>query len=106
MPKGILAVHTTPAPGREQEYNDWYNEVHLVDILKLAGFTSARRFRSLSGDGHPYLAIYEVEADDLQAAQDSLGKAVAAGEIRMSDVLAMDPPPVLTLYEQIAELRS
>jgi hypothetical protein len=31
---------------------------------------------------------------------------MAAGEIRMSDVLAMDPPPSMVLYEQIAELQA
>ncbi len=103
MAKGVLVVHTAPAQGRDSEYNDWYDDVHLVDVLKLAGFTSARRFRALDGGGHPYLAIYEVEADDLKAAQASLGAGVASGDIRMSDVLAMDPAPQLGLYEEIAE---
>ncbi len=103
MPKGVMVVHAAPVEGRDDEFNDWYDHVHLVDVLKVAGFTSARRFRTLGGDSVPYLAIYEVEADDLEAAQASLGAGVASGEIRMSDVLAMDPVPVLALYEQIAE---
>ena len=50
----------------------------------------------------PYLAIYEVEADDLEAAQASIGKAAANGELTMSDVI--DPgASKMTLYEQIAE---
>ena len=65
MPKGILFVETTPsAPEREADFNDWYNDTHLVDVLKLSGFTSARRFRKLGDGGHPYAAIYEVEGDD------------------------------------------
>jgi hypothetical protein len=102
MAKGVLAVQTAPAAGRDDDYNDWYNDVHLVEILKLSGFTSARRFRKLQGEGLPYLAIYEVEADDLESAQASLGKAVAAGEVTISD--ALDPgAAAMTLYEQIAE---
>jgi hypothetical protein len=103
MPKGVMVVHAAPADGRDDAFNDWYDDVHLVDVLKLAGFTSARRFRTLGGDSAPYLAIYEIEADDLEAAQASLGAAAASGDLRMSDVLAMDPVPVLALYEQIAE---
>ncbi|MFI5052846.1 MAG: hypothetical protein ACHQDE_00670 [Acidimicrobiia bacterium] len=106
MAKGILVAHSAAAEGRDQEFNDWYNDVHLVDILKLAGFTSARRFKRIDADDDtPYMAIYEVEADDLQAAQASLGPAIGRGEIRMSDVLAMDPAPKMSLYEQVHELQ-
>jgi hypothetical protein len=104
MAKGVLAVQSQPAAGRDDDYHNWYDEVHLVEILKIAGFTSARRFRKVQGEGLPYLAIYEVEADDLEEAQASIGKAVVAGELNMSD--ALDPASAtLTLYEQIAELQ-
>ena len=103
MSKGVILVHTSPVEGRDDEYNDWYDDVHLMEVLKVAGFTSACRFRTLGGNSVPYLAIYEVEADDLKAAQAALGAGVASGEIRMSDTLAMDPPPAMGLYEQIAE---
>jgi hypothetical protein len=107
MAKGILLVHSGPADGRHQEYNDWYNDVHLVDILKLSGFTAARRFKPVGGEPDAqYLALYEVEADDLQAAYAGLGEAAVRGDLRMSDVLAMDPPPQMALYEQVHELRA
>jgi len=105
MAKGILLVHTAAADGKDQEYNDWYNDVHLVDILKLAGFTSARRFKRMDADHDPpYLAIYEVEADDLHAAQAAIGAGVQSGEVRMADVISMDPAPSMVLYEQVYEL--
>jgi hypothetical protein len=102
MTKGVLAVQTVPAAGRDDDYNEWYNEVHLMEILKIAGFTSARRFRKVHGEGMPYLAIYEVEADDLEAAEASIGKAAGAGELFISDALDQGTAQV-TLYEQIAE---
>lgn len=105
MAKGVLAVQTVPVAGRDDDYNNWYNDVHLGEILKLAGFTSARRFRKLQGDGLTYLAIYEVEADDLEAAQASLGQAAAAGEVSISDALDAGAAK-MTLYEQIAERQS
>jgi hypothetical protein len=106
MPKGVLVVRTTPTEGREPDYNAWYDDVHLADILKLAGFTSARRFRTLEGDSFPYLALYEVEADDLKAAQAAIGEGVASGAIPISDALGMSPAPTMAMYEQITELHS
>jgi hypothetical protein len=105
MPKGILLVSSAPsAAERDQEYNDWYNDVHLPEVVALAGFSTARRFKKLGAadDPSPYLAIYEVEGDDLNASLAALGAAVASGELHMSDVIAADGAG-LSLFEQIAE---
>ena len=102
MAKGILAVNAAAVEGRDEDFNDWYTNVHVVDILKIAGFTSARRFKAIDPNhATPYLTIYEVEADDLQAAVAGIGAAAQSGEMAMSDAVAMDPAPVLALYEQI-----
>jgi hypothetical protein len=98
-----MVVRTEPTEGREEDFNKWYDDVHLGDILKLAGFTSARRFRTLGGDKFPYLAIYEVEADDLMAAQASISAAIASGAVTLTDALGTDPPPSMAMYEQITE---
>jgi hypothetical protein len=104
MAKGILMVQGAPAAGRDQEFNDWYNDIHLVDIMKIAGFTAARRFKRIDAESdNPYLAIYEVEADDLHAAYAAIGAGVANGEVRMSDVMSFEPAPVMGLYEQVYE---
>jgi hypothetical protein len=105
MPKGLLVVYSAPsAPQRDSEYNDWYTGTHLPDMLSLAGFTSARRYKNLEADDQPYLAMYEVEADDLKAARDLLMPAVMSGQVRMSDCLQLDPMPESGIYELIAEL--
>jgi hypothetical protein len=103
VPKGVLVAQSAPATDRDEQYNTWYDDVHMVEVLKLAGFTSARRFRKVLGGGLPYLAIYEVEADDLAAAHAGLGAAAAQGELSATDTMARDPAPELTLYEQISE---
>ncbi len=43
--KHVLVVMSNPAPGKEQEYNDWYTNVHLGDVLKVPGIVSAQRFK-------------------------------------------------------------
>jgi hypothetical protein len=101
MARGILYVETRPvSEDRLDEYNKWYDEVHIPEILALDGFVSARRFAP-SGDG-PYVAIYEIDADDVQKALTTLGEAAASGRMQMSDVLQMDPPPSIRVHEQIS----
>jgi hypothetical protein len=93
MAKHILVVITNPTPGQEDEFNRWYTEEHLDDVLRLPGFVAAQRFKlsidgpkSLSGQ---YLAIYELDIDDPKAAFAALGEAAQAGQMPISS--AMDP---------------
>jgi hypothetical protein len=105
--KGILVVESNPtSPEREADYNDWYSNTHLGEVCALPGIISARRYK-VHGDGGPladpsrrqYLAIYELEADDLSQPFEELGKAAADGRIQMSDALQMSPPPAVTVFE-------
>jgi hypothetical protein len=103
MAKGIIHVETRPtSPDRDQEYNTWYDEVHLPELVALDGFVSARRLRPVDGDG-PYLALYEIEGDDLQAIVDNM--RANARRLHMSDALQLDPPPVMRLLEVTTEYR-
>jgi len=86
MARHVLLVHTRPVPGREEEFNTWYDEVHVPDVLKVPGFVSARRFRaepSVHGElpEYPYLAIYEIEADSLAEALAALRSAAKSMEM-------------------------
>lgn len=95
MPKQLLVVMSDATDGRDDEFNDWYDNTHLGEVLRLEGVHAAQRFALTPGTDPPlrrYLALYEVEADDLQDVMDRLGKATAAGEIYMSDTL--DSPVV------------
>jgi hypothetical protein len=101
MARGILYVESHPvSPERADEYNKWYDEVHIPEIVALDGFVSARRFAP-NGDG-PYIAIYEIEADDVQGAMGVLGEAASSGKMQMSDAMRMDPPPTIRIHEEIS----
>ncbi|MCV7377674.1 hypothetical protein BST11_03360 [Mycobacterium alsense] len=101
MAKGIMYVESQPSsPDREQEYNTWYDEVHLPELLKIDGIVSARRLRPVDGKG-PYVAIYEIEGDDLQAVLDNM--IASSGQLHMSDALQLDPAPVPRLFETTTE---
>jgi hypothetical protein len=101
MAKGIVYVETYPSsPDREQDYNTWYDEVHLSELVALDGIVSARRLRPVDGQG-PYVALYEVEGDDLQAVVANM--QANAGKLHMSDALQLDPPPEMRLLQTITE---
>lgn len=66
--KHIVIVLTEPTEGREAEYNDYYENLHLEEVLATTLMSSAQRFKLSDEQGAqcplPYLALYEVEADD------------------------------------------
>ena len=49
----------------------------------------------------PYVALYEVEGDDLQAILDNM--LANAGRLHLSDALQLDPPPIMRLLEVTTE---
>ncbi|BBZ72008.1 DUF4286 family protein [Mycobacterium paraseoulense] len=101
MAKGIMYVESRPcSPDREQEYNTWYDQVHIPELLGLEGIVAARRLRPIDGQG-PYVAIYELEGDDLQAILDNM--IANAGRLHMSDALQLNPAPVPRLLETTSE---
>jgi hypothetical protein len=78
-----MLVYTDVDSEHEEEFNRWYDEIHLPDILAVEGFTAARRYR-LSGPAprgqepaSRYLAIYEIDTDDTHEAMKKLGEASA-----------------------------
>lgn len=93
MARGIFLVEARPSsPDRLDEFNTWYDEIHIPQILSFDGFVSARRFEPVDDDG-PYVTIYEMEADDLAAALSAWREASRRGETDRSDVVQTDPPP-------------
>lgn len=83
MHQSMLLVYTDVDDEHEEEFNRWYNEVHLPDLLTIEGFVGARRYR-LAGPAprnqQPaarYLAVYELATDDTRAIMKRLGEEVA-----------------------------
>ncbi|MFH1027175.1 MAG: hypothetical protein V1791_04150, partial [Pseudomonadota bacterium] len=52
---------------REEEFNKWYNDVHVPEVLNIPGVISGSRYRAVKPVGRQskYLALYEVEGVDL-----------------------------------------
>jgi hypothetical protein len=100
MPKGIIYVETMPvSPDREADYHEWYNETHLAEICSVDGIVSARRFAPTDGNG-PFIAIYELDCDDLDAVVGRLGELGASGKMSL-ELLSMETPPIPNVYREI-----
>lgn len=106
MATTLLVVLTSPVEGREDEYNDWYTNSHLDDVLKAAGFTAAQRFSFVPSKlsrnpAAPYLAIYEVDADRREEAERLLLETANTPAMPISD--AMAPKAITWWYESICD---
>ena len=107
MAKGIMVVESGPADDeRDAEYNQWYSGTHIPEISSIPGFVAARRYKTREADrGRStkarYLAIYELEADDISRPLEELAARSADGRMGRSDALQLSPPPVVTVYELI-----
>ena len=69
MPRYKMIALTKPVAGREDEYHDWYQNVHLPEICAFPGVLGAQRYQLAvplqNFDDRPFLAIYDIETDDI-----------------------------------------
>ena len=57
FPEHMLSVRATVEPGREAEFDRWYDSEHVPDAVRmLPGCLGAARYRVVLGDGsHQYM---------------------------------------------------
>lgn len=122
MARHLLLVFSNPVDGCEDEFNDWYTNHHLDEILAIEGFVQAQRFRladaRMTRDTpdapYRYLALYEVEEEALERADSALfelarterAAAIAAGrtpKLVMSP--AMDRDLRTWWYTSVSDVR-
>ena len=104
MAKYMFVVYSNPVKGREDEYNDWYENIHLDEVIAQPGFIGAQRF-ALEGEpfqgakpAQRYLCLYEIETDDPSATMNNL--RVAADSMNVSSALDRGPS-IGILYKAI-----
>ena len=71
FPEHMLSVRATVEPGREADFNRWYDTEHMPDAVRMfPGCTGGARYKVVLGDGsHQYMALYALEsAAKLEAA--------------------------------------
>jgi hypothetical protein len=66
---GLFIIESNcTSPGRDREFNEWYDQTHIPDLLGTNLFHTAHRFRGMAGqEGRTYLTIYETGGDPFEA---------------------------------------
>jgi len=96
MARHVFVVFTNPVAGQEKTYNDWYTNQHLPDVLDVPGFVSARRFRlsdtQRAAAPYPwrYMALYDIETDDLKGTLATLAERSGTPAMVLSEALAVE----------------
>lgn len=110
MKRYNLIAMTNPKEGQDEAFNAWYDDVHIGDVFKLPGVVGAQRYR-LSDSQYrdeemewKYMAVYEIETDDIQATFDALRAASGTDAMPLTD--AISPDRMVWIYEQILNRRA
>ena len=61
----LIIVRIDVKPEMEEEFNRWYNEEHMPNLLRVPGILWAKRGIN-TGKGPKYIAVYEHENIDIQ----------------------------------------
>ncbi|MCW5720367.1 MAG: hypothetical protein KIS86_04410 [Devosia sp.] len=94
MARYMLCALTQPqSPELEEEFNKWYDEVHVPDTLNIPGVLSAQRYKMRPESGwltfpHTYLALYEVETDDLNFIDQEIRRRRGGELMLMTEAIA------------------
>jgi hypothetical protein len=96
----VMLVFANPIPGREAEFNDWYSNTHMGDLVQLQGWMGAQRFRivtnvqprpSMAGYAHGYLIIWDLEETEAGAALSRMTAAISGGKSRLGAAFNYTP---------------
>jgi len=109
MARYKFVVLSNPLPGREDDYNEWYDEHHLRQILAIKGMESAQRFRLADEPGaqpradlpFKYLALYEISTDDIGSVVAELTNP-SSGRVSTD---AIDPNTYSWMFADLGEPR-
>ena len=104
-------VMSDPFPGREFDFNDGYQNMHMGDLVQLPGWTGAQRFR-LVPDVVPRniqplyrrgnLIIWDQEGTDLDKLRRDANAAIAGGKSRLIPGFDYSPDgPVSATYQVV-----
>jgi hypothetical protein len=88
----VYMVMSDPLPGREFDFNDGYQNMHMGDLVQLTGWTGAQRFRWVPdvvprNIQPPYrrgnLIVWDQEGTDLDKLRSDANAAIAGGKSRL-----------------------
>ena len=110
MPTGVfLALSNAVSDDVDAEFNTWYDDVHVPEVLRIPGVTSCRRFRLAPTQVMPpdpaatrrYLALYEVDVERWDTFASEVHTRFGDGRITIRpDLMELDPMMLTVAYEE------
>jgi hypothetical protein len=102
MARHVFVAFSDPKEGMEEDFNDWYTNQHMPDLMKIPGFVRASRYKLSDGvttptgpnaspaapSGQRYLAIYEIEADDVAYVPGAIKDLIKSGQLTLAPVFS------------------
>ena len=90
MANYLMVATSIAKDGRDDEYNEWYDTQHIHDVSAAPGMGAGQRWDAMpeaspNQPPAPYLAIYDIEADDPGGAVKEVMRRVETGEMPMTD---------------------
>src|SRR4249920_1062612 len=70
---GILAIFNNVAPGREAEFEEWFQHEHLAERIAIPGFLLGRRHEAISGQPR-YFNFYVTQSVQVLKSATYLGR--------------------------------
>lgn len=108
MAKYKLIVLINAIEGREDEFNNWFINQHVPDVLTIPGMKTAQRFelaehqREGAKKEFRFLTLYDVETDDLPWVIHEMKIRQGTPQMVSTDTIA--PPASIHFFEPITEL--
>jgi hypothetical protein len=100
MVRYVLVVASSPVPGREAEYAEWYDTVHLPDVCKAKGVLNGRRLIALdSSPATPpgaQISTFDLDVEDPALVMAEIMERTRSGEFGSSS--SVDPASVKIWY--------
>jgi hypothetical protein len=115
MPLFKLIVFLDPVEGRDDEFNEWYDNQHVPDALSIPCFRSGQRFKTgptyMDRDAPcQYAALYEIEADSLdealEAASDGTARFPVSDGVDLASAHAYPLTPLGPVFHSTEEARA
>jgi hypothetical protein len=110
----VYLVMSDPLPGREFDFNDGYQNMHMGDLVQLPGWTGAQRFR-LVPDVMPRniqplyrrgnLIIWDQEGTGLDKLRRDANAAIAGGKSRLIPGFDYSPGGAVSVTYQVIGAR-
>ena len=100
MAENLFLVLTNPIEGKDGEFNEWYDDQHVPEVLDVPGVVAAQRYdlseikvpedeelpAQLPPPTHRYLVIYELDREPDLVMQEFLAR-VMAGKLSLGQTL-------------------